>query len=69
MLTKRFIIATVFTIALVPVIEFLIHGTGLKGLYAATASVWRPEESMATFILDDGWGVVCHTILCTLHVH
>ena len=42
--TKRFILAVIGAFAFVFVFEMLWHGFAMKGMYDATASVWRPEE-------------------------
>jgi hypothetical protein len=48
---KRYAIATIAAFAFVFVFEMLWHGFLMKGMYDATASVWRPEsEHHMTFI-------------------
>ncbi|MBK9294790.1 MAG: hypothetical protein IPM57_10180 [Oligoflexia bacterium] len=37
------------TFILVFITDFIIHGMILKGTYAATASLWRPEADMSHF--------------------
>ena len=41
--TKRFILASIAAFVVVSVFEMLWHGLVMKGMYEATASVWRPE--------------------------
>lgn len=42
--TKRLIFAIIGAFIFVVAFEMLWHGFLMKGLYEATASVWRPEE-------------------------
>src|SRR5881396_1985607 len=44
--TKRWLLASVAVFVAIVVLEFLIHGVLLSGLYKQTASVWRPEAEM-----------------------
>ena len=43
---KRFILAVVAVFIGVVLMECLVHGLWLKGDYAATMNLWRPEEDM-----------------------
>src|SRR6266705_4987819 len=44
--TKRWLLASVAVFVAIGVLEFLVHGVLLSGLYKQTASVWRPEAEM-----------------------
>src|SRR5262245_23860611 len=44
--TKRWLLASLAVFVVVAVLEFVIHGVLLQGLYRETASVWRPEAEM-----------------------
>src|SRR5438132_11816718 len=44
--TKRWLLASVAVFVVIGVLEFLVHGVLLSGLYKQTASVWRPEAEM-----------------------
>src|SRR2546430_10302714 len=44
--TKRWLLASVAVFVVIGVLEFLIHGVLLSGLYKQTASVWRPGAEM-----------------------
>ncbi len=48
---KKAVIAIVAVFAYIFVTDIFIHGIALKGLYAATASAWRPEAEMQANIL------------------
>lgn len=41
--SKRYLIASVCVFIFVFIFDFIFHGMLLKGMYEATASVWRPE--------------------------
>lgn len=43
---KRWILASLATVVVILVLEFIIHGIFLSGIYNETASVWRPETEM-----------------------
>src|SRR2546422_8451465 len=44
--TKRWLLASVAVFVVIGVLEFLVHGVLLSGLYKQTASVWRAEAEM-----------------------
>jgi hypothetical protein len=44
--TKRWLLASVAVFVVIAVLEFVIHGMLLQGVYKQTASVWRPEAEM-----------------------
>lgn len=44
--TKRWLLASVAVFVVIFVVEFIIHGVLLQGLYQQTASVWRPMADM-----------------------
>lgn len=44
--TKRWLLASVAVFVVIFVLEFIIHGVLLQGLYQQTASVWRPMAEM-----------------------
>jgi hypothetical protein len=44
--TKRWLLASVAVFVVIAVLEFVIHGMLLTGIYKQTASVWRPEAEM-----------------------
>jgi hypothetical protein len=44
--TKRWLLASVAVLVVFMVLEFVIHGVLLQGIYHQTASVWRPEAEM-----------------------
>src|SRR5882762_6188014 len=44
--TKRWLLASVAVFVVIGVLEFLVHGVLLSGLYKQTASVWRVEAEM-----------------------
>jgi len=43
---KRILIATAAVFVTWSIMDFVIHGVMLKGIYGATASLWRPEAEM-----------------------
>ncbi len=43
---KRWLLASVAALVVIAVLEFLIHGVLLSGVYRQTPSVWRPEAEM-----------------------
>ncbi len=43
---KRWLLASVAVFVVIGVLEFLIHGVLLSGMYKQTASVWRSEAEM-----------------------
>jgi hypothetical protein len=49
---KRLIFAIIAVFLMVWITDFLIHGVWLKGDYAASMSLWRPEAEMQAHI---GW--------------
>jgi len=44
--TKRWLLASVAVLVVMMVLEFLIHGVLLQGVYQQTASVWRAQSEM-----------------------
>jgi hypothetical protein len=44
--TKRWLLASVAVFVVLFVLEFIIHGVLLQGLYQQTAPVWRPMADM-----------------------
>jgi hypothetical protein len=44
--TKRWLLASVAVFVVMFVVEFIIHGVLLQGLYQQTASLWRPMADM-----------------------
>ena len=48
--TKRWLLASVAVFVVIGVLEFLVHGVLLSGLYKQTASVWRAEAEMGRMI-------------------
>ena len=44
--TKRWLLASVAVFGVILVLEFLIHGVLLQGIYQQTASVWRSQAEM-----------------------
>src|SRR2546426_5215828 len=48
--TKRWLLASVAVFVVIGVLEFLVHGVLLSGLYKQTASVWRPEAEMRQMV-------------------
>lgn len=50
MKNKRFWLAFIVIAVYIVIYEWVFHGGMLKGLYDATASVWRPEETMEAFM-------------------
>ena len=44
--TKRWLLASVAVFVVILVLEFLIHGVLLQGMYQQTASVWRTQADM-----------------------
>jgi hypothetical protein len=52
---KRFVLALLVVFVGVWVTDFLIHGVALKGAYAATQSLWRPEAEMVGHM---GWMIL-----------
>lgn len=49
---KRWVIASVAVLVVLLVLEFVIHGMLLQGMYQQTAAVWRPLEEMNRLM---GW--------------
>ena len=43
---KRFVLASVAVLITLFVLEYLIHGIWLRGIYQGTASAWRPETEI-----------------------
>jgi len=50
----RWIMAAVVVAIVVTVLESVFHGVLLKGIYEATATVWRPQTEM-TRLMPWGW--------------
>lgn len=50
-MNKRFLAATIAVFAFIFGYDFLYHGMYLANDYQATASLWRPESSMADYML------------------
>jgi hypothetical protein len=46
MLTKRWALASLAVFVVILVLEFVIHGVLLQGIYQQTAAVWRPQADM-----------------------
>ena len=44
--TKRWLFASLGTFAVIFILEMIIHGILLEGIYKQTASVWRPEADI-----------------------
>lgn len=44
--TKRWLLASVAVFVVIFILEFIIHGVLLQGLYQQTAPVWRPMADM-----------------------
>ena len=44
--TKRWLLASVAVFVVILVVEFLVHGVLLQGVYQQTASVWRTQADM-----------------------
>lgn len=44
--TKRWLIASAVAFVVFSVLEMILHGVFLSGIYEQTASVWRPEAEM-----------------------
>lgn len=44
--TKRWLLASVAVFVAIFVLEFIIHGVLLQGVYQQTASLWRPMADM-----------------------
>jgi hypothetical protein len=47
---KRWLLASVAVLVVLQVLEFLIHGVLLQGLYKQTPSVWRAEAEMQRLV-------------------
>ncbi len=45
--TKRWLLASLAVVVVLFVLEMIIHGVLLAGLYQKTAQVWRPQSEMA----------------------
>jgi hypothetical protein len=43
---KKYLLASLAVFIVVSVLDFVIHGMLLKGVYESTASLWRPMEEM-----------------------
>ena len=41
--TKRYVSASLAAFAVIFILDFVLHGTLLKGLYEQTMQLWRPE--------------------------
>jgi hypothetical protein len=48
---KKGVLAILAVFAYIFLTDILIHGFALKGMYAATASAWRPEAEMQSNML------------------
>ena len=46
MMTKKYLMAILAVFVGMGIIEFLINEVGLRGLYAETAFLWRPESDI-----------------------
>ena len=44
--TRRWLLASVAVLVVIAVLEFVIHGVLLSGIYQQTASVWRTHAEM-----------------------
>jgi hypothetical protein len=47
---KRFALSTIAVFVTIFVTDFVIHGMLLKGMYAETAQLWRPESEMGKYM-------------------
>ena len=44
--TKRWLLASVAVFVVIGVLEFIVHGVLLSGLYKQTAAVWRAVKEL-----------------------
>lgn len=61
--TNRLLVASFAAFVVVSVLEFVIHAQLLKGIYMATASVWRPEADMKQIM---GWFYVGYAVMALM---
>lgn len=48
--TKQWLLASVAVLVVFMVLEFVVHGMLLQGIYQQTASVWRPQAEMQSMM-------------------
>lgn len=53
--TKRWLLASVAVLVVIAVLEFVIHGVLLSGVYKQTASIWRPDMQQVMWIFWVGY--------------
>src|SRR5713101_2403803 len=53
--TKRWLLASVAVLVVVAVLDFVIHGVLLSGVYKQTASIWRPDMQQVMWIFWLGY--------------
>ena len=53
--TKRWLLASVAALVVVAVLEFVIHGVLLSGIYRQTASIWRKDMQQLMWIFWVGY--------------
>ncbi len=66
MKNKKAIIATIVVVVFVQIYEFLVHGVLLKDMYNSSASVWRPEAVMESYIPWMMFGQVLFAVIFCL---
>lgn len=49
--SKRYFLASFAVFVFIFIFEWVFHGMALKGLYEATASLWRPKEECVTWAM------------------
>ena len=65
-MTKKTVLATIVIFITWSIMDFIIHGVLLKEAYAATASLWRPEEEMNMPVL---WAVTLVLSICFVCIY
>ena len=53
--TKRWLLASIAVLVVVAVLEFVIHGVLLSGIYQQTASIWRKDMQQLMWIFWVGY--------------
>ena len=53
--TKRWLFASIAVLVVVAVLEFVIHGVLLSGIYQQTASIWRKDMQRLMWIFWVGY--------------
>src|SRR6266849_142915 len=53
--TKRWLLASVAVLVVIAVLDFVIHGVLLSGIYKQTASIWRPDMQQVMWIFWLGY--------------